>query len=233
MASREKRGKENFAKSQNSQESPLKIHSKNDKKMNYSKSSKGGIIGIDIKEEIEKEIFMNIPNSLTLLRLALTFVFVYMLFSNYPKTSIIVVFAIAALTDWFDGFLARKLNQRTNIGARMDQVIDRVFTISIVMALAVYSLINKTFENTILLLFLIISREIVSTPGVLIGVIRGKDLYKVKYIGKLTTFIQGFALGAVILELDWAIYLAIPTCIIGIIAGLDYIRYSLGNSNKA
>ncbi len=191
------------------------------------KRGKRGIIGLSIKEEIEKEIFLNVPNSLTLLRLALTFVFIYMLFSNYSKTSLIVVFAIAALTDWFDGFLARRLNQRTNVGARMDQVIDRVFTISIVMGIIIYSLINKNFENIILLLFLVTSREIVSTPGVLIGVIREKDLYKVRYIGKLTTFMQGFALGAIILGVPWAIYLAIPTCIIGIIAGLDYLRYSL------
>jgi len=184
----------------------------------------------DIVGQIEKEIFLNVPNSLTLLRLILTFVFIYLLFMNYSKLILIIVFAIAALTDWFDGFFARRLNQKTEIGARLDQVIDRVFTIAIVLAIIIYVIINhlhNNLENTLLLLFLICSREIVSTPGVLIGVIRGKDLYKVKYIGKVTTFVQAFALGAIILQVDWAIYLAIPTCIIGIIAGFDYLRYSL------
>jgi len=184
----------------------------------------------DIVDEIEKEIFLNIPNSLTLLRLILTFVFIYLLFMNYSKLILIIVFIFAALTDWFDGFFARKLNQKTTIGARLDQVIDRVFTIAIVLALIIYVLVNhlhNNLNNTLLLLFLICSREILSIPGVLIGVIRGKDLYKVKFIGKVTTFVQAFALGAVILQVDWAIYLAIPTCIIGIIAGFDYLRYSL------
>ena len=191
---------------------------------------KNGNFAEDIVGEIEKEIFLNIPNSLTLLRLILTFVFIYMLFMNYSKLILIIVFVIAALTDWFDGFFARTLNQKTKIGARLDQVIDRIFTLAIVLALIIYILINNmnnNLENTLLLLFLICSREIVSTPGVIIGVIRRKDLYNVKYIGKVTTFIQAFALGAIILQVDWAIYLAIPTCIIGIIAGFDYLKYSL------
>ena len=99
----------------------------------------------DIVGEIEKEIFLNIPNSLTLLRLILTFVFIYLLFMNYSKLILIIVFIIAALTDWFDGFFARKLNQKTKIGARLDQLVDRVFTISIVLALIIYVLYNQTF----------------------------------------------------------------------------------------
>lgn len=194
------------------------------------KEEMSGNLAEDIVGEIENEIFLNIPNSLSLLRVILTFVFVYMLFSGYSKWILIIVFAIAALTDWFDGFFARKLNQKTKIGARLDQVTDRVFTIAVVIALIIYAFINNmqnNHQNVLLLLFLVCSREIVSIPGVLIAVVRGKDLYKVKYIGKLTTFVQGFALGAIILGVPWAVYLAVPTCIIGIIAGFDYLRYSL------
>lgn len=178
------------------------------------------------EKEIEKEVFLNIPNSLTLLRLVLTFLFVYMLFKDYSKAYLLAVFIIAALTDWFDGFFARKLNQKTKIGARMDQVIDRVFTGLIVIALLLNSFMNNTFQNIFLLLILTTSREIVAFPGFLVAVIRQKDVYRVKYIGKLTTFIQAFSLGAIILGVDWAIFIAIPTCIVGIIAGYDYLKYS-------
>src|SRR3989344_5268073 len=82
----------------------------------------------DVKKEIREEFFFNVPNSITLARLILVFVFVYMLFNEYSKFSLITIFAIAALSDWFDGFFARKLKQTTKIGARLDQVIDRVFT---------------------------------------------------------------------------------------------------------
>ena len=184
----------------------------------------------DIVGEIQKEIFLNIPNSLTLLRLILTFVFIYLLFMNYSKLILIIVFVIAALTDYFDGFFARRLNQKTKIGARLDQLIDRVFTVGIVLSIIIYLIINNmhnSSSNTILLLFLACSREIISIPGVIIALARKKDWYKVKFIGKLTTFVQCFALGAIIIQVDWAIYLVIPTSILGIIAAFDYLRYSL------
>jgi len=189
------------------------------------------------EKEIKDEILLNVPNSITLLRLVLIFVFIYMLFMNYSRVSILVVFSIAALSDWFDGYFARKLNQKTQIGARMDQVIDRVFTGGIVISLMIYLILHSKISpenvflisrtNVFLLLFLSVSREIVGLPGFVVALIRNKDPYQVRYIGKVTTFIQSIALGAIILQVTWAVYIVIPTCIIGIIAGFDYLRYSL------
>ncbi|MFA5259121.1 MAG: CDP-alcohol phosphatidyltransferase family protein [Candidatus Pacearchaeota archaeon] len=189
------------------------------------------------EKEIKDEILLNVPNSITLLRLVLIFVFIYMLFMNYSRISILIVFTIAALSDWFDGYFARKLNQKTQIGARMDQIIDRVFTGGIVLALMIYLILNSKVSpqnvflisrtNVFLLLFLSVSREIVGLPGFIIALIRNKDPYQVRYIGKVTTFIQSIALGAIILQVPWAIYIVIPTCIVGIIAGFDYFKYSL------
>jgi CDP-diacylglycerol--glycerol-3-phosphate 3-phosphatidyltransferase len=198
------------------------------------------IVEEKIKEagrEIEKEILVNVPNSLTILRLILAFVFVYMLFENFNKISLFVIFFIAAITDWFDGYFARKLNQGTKFGARLDQIIDRFFTIIIVLSLIIYLLNNRSYpygnffdfspSNIYLLLFLTTSREIIGAPGFLIALIRKKGTYHVKYIGKITTFIQSVTLGVIILDLNWSIYLAMATCIIGIFSGFDYLKYSL------
>ena len=178
-------------------------------------------------KKVKQEIFFNIPNSITLLRLILIFVFIYMLFNNFSKLSLIIIFAIAASSDWFDGFFARKLKQTTKIGARMDQVVDRIFTIMIVGSLVFFSFIHYATQNIFLLLVLTISREIIGFPGFLIILIRGKSTYRVKYIGKATTFVQSITLGAIILGVSWAIYLSIITCIIGIFSGFDYLKYSL------
>ena len=180
----------------------------------------------EIREEIKKEVLFNVPNSITLLRLVLVFIFVYMIFSGYSKLSIIIVFTIAALTDWFDGFFARRLKQTTQIGARMDQVIDRVFTIVVFISLLLYFYFNGK-NSMIILLFLSITREMIGAPGFIIALIRNKDTYHVKYIGKLATFVQGFAIGAIILEVSWAVYLVIPAGIIGIISGFDYLKNCL------
>ena len=178
-----------------------------------------------IQKEVEKEIFLNIPNSITLVRLLLIFLFIYMLFSDYSKISLTIVFAIAAASDWFDGYFARKLGQTTKIGARMDQVIDRVFTVSIVIALLFKNLFPINQEVLILLL-LVTSREILGAPGLIIAIIRAKDSYKVKYIGKITTFIQGIALGLIILGVSWAIYPVALTCIVGVFSAFSYLKYT-------
>jgi len=181
----------------------------------------------ETKKEIKGEILFNLPNTLTLLRLVFLFVFIYMLFAGFSRIYLVIVFGLAAITDYFDGFFARKLHQTTTIGARMDQVIDRVFTIMAVGALLIYMIINNATGKNIILLFLITSREIISLPGFLIAIIRGKDVYKVRYIGKITCWFQGIALGAVIMNFSWAIYPALATCIIGIISGFDYLKYSI------
>jgi len=184
-------------------------------------------VGKNVKKEIKEEVFFNVPNSITLLRLVLVFVFVYMLFKDYSKLSLVTVFGMAAITDWFDGFFARKLKQTTKTGARMDQVIDRIFTMIVFGSLIFYYFLNSNENNSVMLLFLIISREIIGLPGFLIILIRGKDPYKVRYIGKAVCWFQGFALGAVIINVSWAIYLVVPTCLIGIVSGIDYLRYSI------
>ena len=178
----------------------------------------------EIKEEI-KEDFLNIPNMITLVRVILAFFIVYMIFSNYSKLSIAIIFGIAAASDWFDGYFARKLKQTSSIGARLDQVTDRLFTAIVAIALLIFFI--KTNQGEILFLFIITSRELIGLPGFLIRIVRNKDPYKVKYIGKLTTFVQSITIALLILEVSWIIYPVIITGLIGIVSGVDYLRESL------
>ena len=73
---------------------------------------------------------------------------------------------------------------------------------------------------------LTVSREIVGLPGLVVFMIRGKDFHIVRYIGKAVCWFQGASIGAILLGVNWAIYLVIPTCVVGIISGFDYIRRS-------
>ena len=176
-------------------------------------------------KELKKEVLFNVPNSLTISRLVLAFIFIYLLFANYSKWVLFIVFIIAAFSDYLDGFFARRLKQTTSIGGRMDQVIDRVFTGLIVGSLFVYYFLSGN-NYVVMLLFLTVSREIVGLPGLVVFMIRGKDFHIVRYIGKSVCWFQGASLGAIILGVNWAIYLVIPTCVIGIISGFDYIKRS-------
>ena len=72
---------------------------------------------------------MNVPNQLTVARLFLTFIFVALLSLEdlpYSRTAALVVFVIAAITDFLDGYLARKHGLITNFGKLMDPLADKV-----------------------------------------------------------------------------------------------------------
>lgn len=78
----------------------------------------------------------NIPTLLTLFRVILIPFFVvvfYLPFARAPMVSALI-FCIAAITDWFDGFLARRWNQSTRFGAFLDPVADKVL-VAIAMVL--------------------------------------------------------------------------------------------------
>src|SRR5438105_1015334 len=71
---------------------------------------------------------LNIPNALTLLRLLLIPIFLFASFRGFFLTAF-VLFVTAAVTDIFDGLIARKLNQRSRIGAILDPAADKTMMV--------------------------------------------------------------------------------------------------------
>ncbi len=94
-----------------------------------------------LKEKIRK-IFSNvwtIPNVLTMIRLILIPVFVIVFFNvdESPKIAALCIFAAASLTDFLDGFLARKLNQITDFGKLFDPLADKVMVLTALICQAI------------------------------------------------------------------------------------------------
>ncbi|AZS49904.1 CDP-diacylglycerol--glycerol-3-phosphate 3-phosphatidyltransferase [Entomomonas moraniae] len=110
---------------------------------------------------------MNIPNILTMLRVVLIpiFVIIYLLPFPWVYTTSSVIFAIACITDWFDGYLARQWNQTTPFGAFLDPVADKlIVAVALVLLVGSHSrVIHGTMVNLCLTLsaIIIVSREIV------------------------------------------------------------------------
>lgn len=75
---------------------------------------------------------MVLPNQLTILRIILTPIFLYLFLSSDPLLIQIslAVFFVAALTDWYDGWLARKFNYITDWGKFWDPLADKILTSS-------------------------------------------------------------------------------------------------------
>lgn len=102
---------------------------------------------------------MNVPNSLTLLRLVVTAVFVASLSIEYPwhHTVALLLFVVATLTDYLDGVIARKWNLITDFGKLMDPLADKILTASAFICLIPYHALPAW------VVIVIISREFLIT----------------------------------------------------------------------
>lgn len=80
---------------------------------------------------------LNVPILLTLLRIALIPVFVIVFFLSFQGANLLcsALFGVAALTDWLDGYLARRLNQASAFGAFLDPVADKLMVASALVLL--------------------------------------------------------------------------------------------------
>ena len=145
----------------------------------------------------------NIPNTLTVIRLlAAPLVAVMFLYFTRPYADIfaVVLFVGAAITDWFDGYLARKLNQQSALGAFIDPLADKLMVIS-----ALLLIVTRHPENNWLLFsaLIIISREIfISSLREWMSGMGESKVVAVSFFGKAKTVAQMFALLFLIYEQD-------------------------------
>lgn len=115
---------------------------------------------------------MNLPNKLTILRIALTFLFVAFLELNCPfmKAAALIVFIIASLTDYYDGKIARKRQEITDFGKIMDPIADKILILGAFLVFLEKNLIQSW------MVIVIILRELLITGVRLFGVTKGRVL---------------------------------------------------------
>jgi cardiolipin synthase len=77
---------------------------------------------------------LTVPNVLSLLRLAAVPLFLWLLLGPHHDLLAVLVLALSGLTDWLDGKLARLLNQSSKLGVLLDPAVDRLSTVSILIA---------------------------------------------------------------------------------------------------
>ena len=118
------------------------------------------------------------------------------------RTLALFLFLFAALTDWLDGWLARKFGQVSEFGKFMDALADKVLTMGIFVSLLALGALEKW---TLFLILLILSREFLITGLRLVAAAKGKTLAAEK-VGKVKTVIQllciSLFLGQLSLEVD-------------------------------
>ena len=121
------------------------------------------------------------------------------------------LFLFAALTDWLDGWLARKFGQVSEFGKFMDALADKVLTMGMFVSLLALGALEKW---TLFLILLILSREFLITGLRLVAAAKGKTLAAEK-IGKIKTVVQllciSLFLGQLAMEVDGYRFLDITT----------------------
>lgn len=141
--------------------------------------------------------FMNIPNLLTIIRISLIPIFVVIFYwpVKWGPLATALVFAIAALTDWLDGYLARKLKQCSVLGEFLDPVADKL-----VVAVALVLLTQK-YASGAFAIPLALSSAIIVCREIVISALRewmaevGKRrMVAVSGLGKLKTASQMVAI---------------------------------------
>jgi CDP-diacylglycerol--glycerol-3-phosphate 3-phosphatidyltransferase len=193
------------------------------------------------RQPSKDNIFLqNIPNILTITRIILAFVVVYLIFTNALLAKIVIVFVIAALTDFLDGKVARKFKWESEFGRKADMIADRFLWFGTALALVIsFGLRDEIKWEQGIPLLLMMSREIIALPFAFIAFFSGKEIPHARYIAKVTTFLQGFALPAVILSVKYSywVYISLPisaaACVTGVVSGLYYISdtYKLEKKN--
>lgn len=143
-----------------------------------------------------------IPNIITMLRVVLipVFVMVYYLDWEWARQAGAFVFWLAAITDWFDGYLARKLKQSTAFGAFLDPVADKlIVAAALLMITHSYATIWITVPAILLM-----SREIyVSALREWMGQQGKSDTVSVSSMGKAKTMAQMLALIGLLSEMEY------------------------------
>jgi CDP-diacylglycerol--glycerol-3-phosphate 3-phosphatidyltransferase len=134
-----------------------------------------------------------LPNILTLLRIVLIPVLVIVFYLPVPWSSLLsaAIFGLAAITDWLDGFLARRLRQQSVFGAFLDPVADKLM-VTVVLVLLVEAHHNLLFTIPVAI---IIGREIaISALREWMSEVGERATVAVSIIGKIKTTAQMIAI---------------------------------------
>lgn len=138
---------------------------------------------------------VTIPNLVTLLRLACLPIFVWLLLVEENRIAAAFLLGGLGATDWVDGYLARRLDQRSEFGAKFDPTVDRILFVVGLLAILADGSISPWFG------FAVLAREIVVGGTIAYATLfLGMQRFAVSFWGKTATFLLMFAVPGFVLS---------------------------------
>lgn len=142
-----------------------------------------------VSRTIESGRILTLPNLVSFARLLGVGVFWWLLLHDHITAAAWFVIVIG-WSDWVDGYLARRLNQVSRLGAALDPLADRLMIFSAVVGGLIFDVIPAWIAVPLLI------REAVMLGVTAVLVLAGKGILEVRYIGKVATFILYAAIPA-------------------------------------
>ncbi len=181
--------------------------------------------------------FKHIPNILSLSRIILIPLFVYLLAIPTVKSRILAlaVFGLASLTDLLDGWIARKLNQESEMGKFLDPLADKFLVVSALAAIIVLDPYMEIFDFWMIII--IVGRDVLITIMRYLAMKRGRSLRTTRF-GKIKTAFQMISIGLIIMiyivqKTDYDItHVSVPYWImlsVTVLTAISGVRYVIGN----
>ena len=171
---------------------------------------------------------LNLPNILALFRIALAPLMLWFfvdrdntIFSSWHPSWFDyfagLIFVIASVTDFFDGYIARTWDQMTKLGGILDPLADKMLVLAGVLGLMVID------RADVWAVFLILSREFFITGLRVVAVAEGKNVASTM-AGKVKTVAQMFAIGFLIMNWPYATTLLWFAVAFTLYSGFEYTR---------
>ena len=147
-----------------------------------------------------------LPNALTILRVVLVplFAIAFVLPGDLARITAFLVFAVASVSDWLDGFAARKLKAGSDFGRMLDPIADKVLIAVALMMLVAEGTFTRYKPNGMLSLMILVPALIILAREVLVSGLREflagtRVSVPVTMLAKVKTGAQMVAIGAMIL----------------------------------
>ncbi|MBP3381820.1 MAG: CDP-alcohol phosphatidyltransferase family protein [Clostridia bacterium] len=167
-----------------------------------------------------------VPNVLSLLRIAILPVFIILYIRSCTLDSAVLMYTafgllvLSGLTDCFDGWIARRFHQESEIGKLLDPVADKLTQVAVLIALA------TQYQEFLPLLAICTVKEMLQGLGGLIVLGKGVEMRSSKWYGKMSTVVFYIAVAAIVLWKDMPHWLVLALiALVGILMLFAFLRY--------
>ena len=165
---------------------------------------------------------MNLANKISIARIILIPFFIAAII--YSRLGVALgIFMLAIISDAADGFIARTLEQKTELGTILDPVADKLLLMSAYITLSIVNL-KELITIPPYVMIIVISRDVIIVLGsIMIYMIKGSLEVSPSITGKITTFFQMMTIVSVLVQFDYSAVIWNIAVTLTIASGIDYV----------